>query len=66
MSNQKKPGTFFHDNMAMGLHVIEAARRSGVAKLVVVGTVCSYPKFTPVPFREAELWNGYPDYKWWG
>jgi GDP-L-fucose synthase len=60
-ANRRSPGRFFYDNMAMGLHVVEAVRRCSVGKLVVTGTVCSYPKFTPVPFREGELWNGYPE-----
>jgi GDP-L-fucose synthase len=60
-ANRRSPGRFFYDNMAMGLHVIEAVRRCSVSKLVVTGTVCSYPKFTAVPFREGELWNGYPE-----
>ena len=60
-ANRANPGRFFHDNAAMGLHVIEAARIAGVEKFVCAGTVCSYPKFTPVPFREENLWNGYPE-----
>jgi GDP-L-fucose synthase len=60
-ANRDNPGRFFYANMAMGLHVIEQARRTGVEKLVQVGTVCSYPKFTPVPFSEASLWDGYPE-----
>jgi GDP-L-fucose synthase len=60
-ANRKRPGTFFHDNMAMGLHVLEEARRAGTAKVVVAGTICAYPKFAPVPFREDDLWNGYPE-----
>ncbi len=60
-ANQASPGRFFHANMAMGLHLIEHARRSGVKKFVQIGTVCSYPKHTPVPFREDDLWNGYPE-----
>jgi GDP-L-fucose synthase len=60
-ANRDNPGRFFYANMAMGLHVIEQARRAGVEKLVQVGTVCSYPKFTPVPFSEASLWDGYPE-----
>lgn len=60
-ANRKYPGTFFRDNMAMGLNVLEQARRAGTPKVVVVGTVCAYPKHTPVPFREEELWNGYPE-----
>jgi GDP-L-fucose synthase len=60
-ANRDNPGRFFYANMAMGLHVVEQARRDGVEKLVMVGTVCSYPKHTPVPFTEDELWNGYPE-----
>src|SRR2546430_16376238 len=52
---------FFYENAAMGLHVIEAARIAGLEKFVCAGTICSYPKFTPVPFREADFWNGYPE-----
>src|SRR4051812_2897978 len=58
-ANRLNPGKYFHDNMAMGLHVIEQARQHKLAKLVLTGTICSYPKFTPIPFREDELWNGY-------
>lgn len=60
-ANRSKPGTFFRDNMAMGLNVLEEARRAGTAKVVVAGTICAYPKFAPVPFREDDLWNGYPE-----
>ena len=60
-ANRDNPGRFFYANMAMGLHVIEEARRHDVEKVVGVGTVCSYPKHTPVPFTEDELWNGYPE-----
>lgn len=60
-ANQKHPGRFFYDNLAMGLSVLEAARQTGVRKVVTVGTVCSYPKFAPVPFKEDDLWNGYPE-----
>lgn len=60
-ANRSQPGRFFYANMAMGLHLIEHARRRGVEKFVQVGTICAYPKFTPVPFREEELWNGYPE-----
>ena len=60
-ANRENPGRYFYANMAMGLHMIEEARRRGVGKFVQVGTVCSYPKHTPVPFTEAELWNGYPE-----
>ena len=60
-ANQKKPGRFFYANMAMGLHLIEQGRLVGIKKFVQVGTVCAYPKFTPVPFREDDLWEGYPE-----
>jgi GDP-L-fucose synthase len=60
-ANRDNPGRFFYANMAMGLHMVEEARRRGVQKFVQVGTVCSYPKFTPVPFSEASLWDGYPE-----
>ena len=60
-ANRKYPGTFLYHNLIMGTHLIEASRRLGVEKFVMVGTICSYPKFTPVPFKESELWNGYPE-----
>ena len=60
-ANRENPGRFFYDNLMMGAQLIEQARLHGVAKLVAVGTVCSYPKFAPVPFREEDLWNGYPE-----
>ena len=60
-ANRENPGRFFYDNAIMGIQLMEEARRRGVAKFVSVGTVCSYPKFTPVPFREEDLWNGYPE-----
>ncbi len=60
-ANRANPGRFFYDNAAMGMHVIEAARIVGVEKFVCVGSICSYPKFTPVPFREENFWNGYPE-----
>ena len=60
-ANQANPGRYFYANMAMGMHLIEAARQQGIAKFVQVGTVCSYPKHTPVPFREYALWDGYPE-----
>lgn len=60
-SNAANPGTFFYDNAAMGINLIEAARRARVKKMVLIGTVCSYPKFTKVPFREEDLWGGYPE-----
>src|ERR1700693_4128099 len=60
-ANRKNPGRFFYDNAIMGLNVIEAARITGIQKFVCAGTICSYPKFTPVPFREEDFWNGYPE-----
>jgi GDP-L-fucose synthase len=60
-ANRARPGDFFYLNAIMGIQVLEAARRYGVAKTVVLGTICSYPKFTPVPFREEDLWDGYPE-----
>jgi GDP-L-fucose synthase len=59
--NQKYPGTLFYDNIMMGVQLMEAARRKGVKKFVQVGTVCAYPKYTPAPFKEEDLWNGYPE-----
>ncbi|MBZ5723448.1 MAG: GDP-L-fucose synthase [Acidobacteriia bacterium] len=60
-ANQSNPGRFFYENAIMGIQLIEACRRHGVEKTVVLGTICAYPKFTPVPFREDALWNGYPE-----
>jgi len=60
-ANQKTPGKFFYDNLMMGVQLIEQARLHGVKKFVAIGTVCAYPKFTPTPFREDDLWNGYPE-----
>jgi GDP-L-fucose synthase len=60
-ANRANPGRYFYANMAMGLHLVEAARASGVEKFVQVGTVCAYPKHTPVPFSEDALWDGYPE-----
>ncbi|KPK83925.1 MAG: NAD-dependent dehydratase [Phycisphaerae bacterium SM23_33] len=60
-ANRANPGRFFYANLVMGLHLIEQARRRGIKKFVQVGTICAYPKFTPVPFREEHLWNGYPE-----
>ena len=60
-ANRANPGRFFYENAIMGVQLIEAARRHGVVKTVVLGTICAYPKFTPVPFREEDLWNGYPE-----
>lgn len=59
--NMKFPGELFYDNTIMGIQLMEAARQSGVDKFVALGTVCAYPKFTPVPFKEEDLWNGYPE-----
>lgn len=60
-ANREQPGRFLYDNVMMGVQLLEEARRARVAKVVVVGTVCAYPKHTPVPFREDDLWNGYPE-----
>lgn len=59
--NREHPGSFFYDNLMMGALTIEHARRTGIEKAVIVGTICAYPKFTPVPFKEDDLWNGYPE-----
>jgi GDP-L-fucose synthase len=60
-ANRENPGLFLFDNAMMGLHVIEEARLANVGKVIVAGTICAYPKFAPVPFREDDLWNGYPE-----
>ena len=60
-ANQKNSGKFFYDNILMGVNLMEAARLNGVSKFVQVGTVCSYPKHCPVPFKEEDIWNGYPE-----
>ena len=60
-ANQRSPGRFFYSNLMMGVNLIEEARLRGLRKFVQVGTVCAYPKFTPVPFHETDLWNGYPE-----
>lgn len=60
-ANQKNPGKFFYDNLMMGTMLMEYARRNKVKKFVAVATICAYPKYTPVPFREEDLWNGYPE-----
>ena len=60
-ANMKNPGRFFYDNIMMGVQLMEESRLRGVAKFVNVGTICSYPKFTPVPFKEKDLWEGYPE-----
>jgi len=59
--NQEKPAELFYDNLMMGSQLIHAAYQAGVQKFVCVGTICAYPKFTPVPFKEEDLWNGYPE-----
>jgi GDP-L-fucose synthase len=60
-ANRANPGKFYYDNLVMGAMLMEHARRAGVDKFVAVGTICAYPKFTPVPFREEDLWSGYPE-----
>jgi GDP-L-fucose synthase len=60
-ANRENPGSFFYDNAVMGIQMLEYARRFGVEKFVAVGTICAYPKFASIPFREEELWNGYPE-----
>jgi GDP-L-fucose synthase len=60
-ANRKHPGQFFYDNALMGIQLIEEARHRGVEKFVCAGTICAYPKYTPVPFQEQEVWNGYPE-----
>lgn len=59
--NQSHPAELFYDNAIMGIQLLEAARKKNIEKFVIVGTVCAYPKFTPVPFREEDIWNGYPE-----
>ena len=60
-ANMRNPGSFFYDNLMMGVQLIEQGRLSGIEKFVAIGTICAYPKFTPVPFKEEDLWNGYPE-----
>ncbi len=60
-ANRENPGLYFYQNAIMGILLMEEARRHGVSKMVNIGTICSYPKFTPVPFKEDDLWNGYPE-----
>jgi GDP-L-fucose synthase len=60
-ANRSNPGRYWYSNLMMGAHVLEESRAAGVRKLVLLGTICAYPKFAPVPFREDDLWNGYPD-----
>jgi nucleoside-diphosphate-sugar epimerase len=61
LANKENPGKFMYENLIMGANLIEAARTEGVKKFILLGTVCAYPKHTPVPFKEEELWNGYPE-----
>ena len=60
-ANRSSPGTFFYDNIMMGTQLMETARKNNVEKFVGIGTICSYPKYAPVPFQEKDLWNGYPE-----
>src|SRR5450631_4011508 len=60
-ANRENPGRFFYENAVMGIQLIETARRYGLEKTIVLGTICAYPKFTPVPFREEAIWDGYPE-----
>ena len=60
-ANRENPGSFFYDNLVMGVHLIEEARKNNIEKFVAIGTICAYPKYTPVPFKEEDLWNGYPE-----
>ena len=60
-ANMKNPGSFFYENLMMGVQMMEQGRLSGIEKFVAIGTICAYPKFTPVPFKEENLWSGYPE-----
>jgi GDP-L-fucose synthase len=60
-ANRINPGKFFYDNLMMGVQMMEVARQVGIEKFVAIGTICAYPKFTPIPFKEENLWNGYPE-----
>ena len=60
-ANRANPGKFFYDNLMMGVQMMEVGRQMGIEKFVAIGTVCAYPKFTPVPFKEENIWNGYPE-----
>lgn len=60
-ANRANPGKFFYDNLMMGAQLMEEGRKAGLQKFVAIGTICAYPKFAPVPFREDDLWNGYPE-----
>lgn len=59
--NRDYPGTLFYDNLLMGVHMMEESRKAGVSKFVAIGTICAYPKFAPIPFKEDSLWDGYPE-----
>ncbi len=59
--NRDFPGTLFYDNLLMGVHMMEESRKAGVKKFVAIGTICAYPKFAPIPFKEQDLWDGYPE-----
>ena len=60
-ANQANPGRFFYDNLMMGTQLIEVGRQRGLKKFVATGTICAYPKFAPIPFKEDDIWNGYPE-----
>ena len=60
-ANRERPGEFFYDNLMMGAHLFHEAWKAGIPKFVAIGTICAYPKFAPVPFKETDLWNGYPE-----
>ncbi|NIA16949.1 MAG: NAD-dependent epimerase/dehydratase family protein, partial [Planctomycetes bacterium] len=60
-ANREHPGKFFYENLMMGVQLIEEARLRNIEKFIAIGTICAYPKFTPVPFREDDLWGGYPE-----
>ena len=60
-ANMEHPGSFFYDNLMMGVNLLHESYKAGINKFVGTGTICAYPKFTPVPFKEEELWNGYPE-----
>jgi len=60
-ANREKPGEFFYDNLMMGVQLLHQAWQRGIAKFVAIGTICAYPKYTPIPFKEEDLWNGYPE-----
>jgi len=60
-ANRDNPGKFFYENLIMGVELMEQARVFGISKMVAVGTICAYPKFCPIPFKEDDIWNGYPE-----